>query len=54
MDFLNTKTIFLHFRFYNMFVNSKGCWLILQKYKNLIYIYYNICIFYNIKIQTLK
>jgi hypothetical protein len=38
MDFLNTKTIFLHFGFYNMFVNSKGCWLILQKYKNLIYI----------------
>jgi hypothetical protein len=37
MDFLNTKIIFLHFEFYNMFVNFKGCWLIFQKYKNLIF-----------------
>jgi hypothetical protein len=37
MDFLNTKIIFLYFGFYNMFVNSKGCWPILQKYKNLIF-----------------
>jgi hypothetical protein len=37
MDFLNTKIIFLHFEFYNMFVNSKGCWPIFQKYKNLIF-----------------
>ena len=34
MDFLNTKIIFLHFGFYNMFVNSKRCWPIFQKYKN--------------------
>jgi len=37
MDFLNTKIIFLHLGFYNMFVNSKGCWPIFQKYKNLIF-----------------
>ena len=33
----NTKIIFLHLGFYNMFVNSKGCWPIFQKYKNLIF-----------------
>jgi hypothetical protein len=37
MDFLNTKIIFLHLGFYNMFVNFKGCWPIFQKYKNLIF-----------------
>ena len=37
MDSLNRKIIFLHLGFYNMFVNSKGCWPIFQKYKNLIF-----------------
>jgi hypothetical protein len=37
MDFLNTKIIFLHLGFYNVFENSKGCWPIFQKYKNLIF-----------------
>jgi len=33
----NKKIIFLHLGFYNVFVNSKGCWPIFQKYKNLIF-----------------
>jgi hypothetical protein len=33
----NTKIIFLHLEFYNMFVNFKGYWPIFQKYKNLIF-----------------
>jgi hypothetical protein len=37
MDFLNTKIIFMHFEFYNMFVNFKRCWSIFQKYKNFIF-----------------
>ena len=39
MDFLNTtkKIISLHLGFYNMFVNSKGCWPIFQKYKKKIF-----------------
>ena len=37
MDFLNIKIIFLHLEFYNVFVNSKGCWPIFQKYKYLIF-----------------
>jgi hypothetical protein len=37
MYFLNTQIIFLHFEFYNMFVNFKGCWPIFQKYKNFIF-----------------
>jgi len=36
MDFINTKNILLHFGFYNMFVNSKGCCQYSKKYKNLI------------------
>ena len=41
MDFLNTKIIFLHFEFYNVFVNSKGCWVIFKKYKILVFSIYH-------------
>jgi hypothetical protein len=37
MDLFNIKIMFLHFGFYNMFVNSKGYWSIFKKYKNLIF-----------------